>query len=297
MERYTLESAAIEIPVIAVDIGGTHTRIGSFATPASPAFTLRTRYRTPTSYAEQLERIAEHVPPCSALGVSFGGQLMPSGAAVHTAPNLPDYEGQPLAHDLALRCGCPVRLAHDPVCGLLAERRFGALLGEDRCAYLTLSTGTGCAIYLQPPNQADTQPVTTALTVSIQLGHQVLDGNTIPCLCGQIGCLETFTGGRQLTLRHGLPPEQVSDPAFWETLSAKLALGLLNLAQLTRIVTVAISGGIALNHPTIIAMTQAHIDAQIRGARLTLVPATLGEDAPLIGAALLHVQPMGAIIH
>lgn len=290
--------------ILGIDIGGTTTRLGLFPAPDAPTYTPLARFATEPEYAAQIDCIAEFVArrvedyrerrdadhgALAGVGVAVGAQVARDGRGVLTAPNLPDYIGKPLADDLAARLGCPVRLAHDGVCGVLAERRFGALADEDRCAYLTVSTGTGAAIQLR--NGA------AALTVSIQVGHQILDGNPLPCLCGQVGCLETITGGRQIARRLGRPPEEIADPAFWALLAEKLAIGLVNLAQLTRVAVVALGGGIALQRPSLRAEVQARVDARLRDARLTLRDAALGEDAPLVGAALLPGTPEASIIH
>ena len=182
-----------------------------------------------------------------------------------------------------------MRLAHDTVCGLLAEARFGVLRMVERCAYLTVSTGTGAAILLA---KADTR-----LVSSIEIGLQILDGNPRKCLCGMTGCLETYTGGRQLELRYGQPVECITGSAFWETVAEKLAIGLVNLAQLTRIDIVAISGAIALNRPSLLLTLQKNINRLLTPSKLELRPAALGETAPLIGAALLPGAPESEILH
>src|SRR5439155_433006 len=136
-----------------------------------------------------------------------------------------------------------------------------------------------------------------SIGVSIDVGHQILDGNTRVCLCGQVGCLETFTGGRQLELRLGHSVAQVTDTAFWETFSDKLALGLVNLAQLTKVEAVAVSGAIALNNPFLLPLLEEKVNAIIRGAILELKLAALGENAPIVGAALLLEVPEETIVH
>ena len=175
------------------------------------------------------------------IGISLGGHIASDGLSVRDAVNLRDYEGKPLVRQLEETFGCPVRLAHDTVCGLLAEKAFGALAPFDLCAYVTVSTGTGAAIQLRKHEQA--------LTVSMEMGHQLLAGNTRTCLCGQVGCLETVTGGKQIALRFGREAAQVDDSAFWEEFTEALALGIVNLARLTRVEAIALSGGIALNVP------------------------------------------------
>lgn len=279
----------------AADIGGTTTRLARFDGALGQGYVPVARFATDASYAAQLDRLIALLradSPDSALaglGVAIGAQVSHDGRSVLTAPNLRDYIGRPLVDELAARLGCPVYLAHDGVCGVLAEARYGALAPYERVAYLTVSTGTGAGVRLR--NGA------RATTISLQIGHQLLDGNHLRCLCGQIGCLETITGGRQIELRTGLPPAEIADPALWETVAEKLALGLVNLAQLTRVEVVAVGGGIAAAHPELRPRLGALVDARIRDASLRVLDAALGEDAPLIGAALLLETPAASIIH
>jgi glucokinase len=278
---------------IGIDIGGTSTRAGLFQSLDSPDFAPLARFPTHPGYEQQLHAVVNAVrnsglKQLAGIGVSIGGRVAKDGSSLAVAPNLPALVGKPLARDLSQQLACPVRLAHDPVCGLLAEKKFGRMRNFDRCAYLTISTGTGAAIHLGK-----------ALTISIEIGHQLLDGNLLPCLCGQVGCLETFTGGKQLESRYGRPVAQIAamDPTFWETFCDKLALGLVNLAQLTRVEAVTISGGIALNNTFLLPLLQQKVNAKLRGASLELSQAELGEDAPLIGAALLLEVPEEMILH
>jgi glucokinase len=299
-------------PVVGIDIGGTATRIGVFPAPTvAPDFTPLIAMATASAYDEELELIAavlDQVPACGGIGVSLGGRIARDGEAVAVAPNLRDYEGRPFVRDLrTLAQGCrgPVRLAHDPVCGLLAERRYGALAGAERCAYLTVSTGTGAALHLAQGNDAENEAgnhtgdsgLVVSLVVSIEIGHQLLAGNTRECLCGQVGCLETYTGGKQLERRYGRPLTELEDPVIWDELARMLALGLVNLAQLARVEVVAIGGGIALHRPVLIADVRRHVAARLRGMTLELVAAELGERAPLVGAALLPTTPEETILH
>jgi glucokinase len=279
---------------IAVDIGGTNTRLGLFESLDSTDFVVLAKFPTVQNYEEQIRQIVVAIQNSgrkdfAGIGVSAAARIARDGHTIILAPNLPGYIGKPFAQDLFERFACPVRLAHDTVCGLLAEKKFGALRDIDRCAYLTVSTGTGAAIQLGKAS--------ISLTSSIEIGHQVLDGNTLTCLCGQVGCLETFTGGRQVELRYGRPIAHITDMAFWETFSDKLALGLVNLAQLTRIDAVAISGAIALNNAFLVPMLQQKVNAILKWGMLELRLAALGENAPIVGAAVLLEVPEDTILH
>lgn len=279
---------------VGVDIGGTNTRIGLFEALNAPDFVDVAKFPTYQGYEEQLHHIvagirASNRDNLAGIGVSVAARIAKDGRSVIVAPNLLDYVDKPFAEDLFDRFKCPIRLAHDTVCGLLAEKNYGALRDIDRCAYLTVSTGTGAAIRLGK--------ALTSITSSIEIGHQVLDGNSVKCLCGQIGCLETFTGGRQIELRYGRSIAQVTDKAFWETFSDKLAIGLVNLAQLTRIDVVAVSGAIALNNQFLLPMLQEKVNTMLKGSMLELKEAVLGENAPIVGAAVLLGISEDEILH
>lgn len=281
-------------PYLAIDLGGSNTRLGLFAALDSPAFTPLGEFPTCALYEEQLEHITtliqQHgIVHLAGTGVSVAARVARDGRSVVFGPNLPAYLGRPLAADLEARLACPVRLGHDTVCGLLGERRFGILREVERCAYLTLSTGTGAAIQLGKSG--------TTLISSIEIGHQILDGNERLCLCGQVGCLETFTGGRQLELRYGRPLAELADPAFWRVFTSKLALGILNLAQLTRVEVVALGGAITLHNIFLVALLQEEIDTLLKGSRLRLCQAQLGAHAPLIGALSLLAVAESNILH
>jgi predicted NBD/HSP70 family sugar kinase len=312
-ERYMGEQS-----VVAIDIGGTNTRVALFADAVrSPAFTALDSFRTEERYERQLDHLMDstrhethlsriitnnssfHTKDSSyhthgmSIGVSIGARLARDGGGVAVAPNLRDYEGRPFMRDLARRCGAPmrrVRLAHDPVCGLLAERRFGVLRDTDRCAYVTVSTGTGAAIYLGVAGES-------GQALSIEFGHQTLNGDARQCVCGQLGCVETYTGGRQLALRYGRPLEEIEDTTVWDALYDKLALGLVNLAQLTRVEVVALSGAIALKREGFLEAMRERVNERLRGMKLRLELAALGEQAPLVGASLLPETPERAILH
>jgi glucokinase len=279
---------------LAVDIGGSTTRIGRMPDLQHPQVELIEQFPTFQRYIAQVERllksgVVSEGERLEGVGISLGGHIARDGLSVRDAVNLRDYEGQPLVQQLQAAFGCPVRLAHDTICGLLAEKAFGALAPFDHCAYLTISTGTGAAIQLRKDGQT--------LTVSMEMGHQLLAGNTRPCLCGQVGCLETITGGRQMALRFGREADQIDEPAFWQEFTEALALGIVNLARLTRVEAIAVSGGIALHMPSL----KEHLSERVAALCVRDAPqlfwSQLGENAPLLGAALLLETPEATIIH
>jgi len=282
---------------IAVDIGGTSTKMGELETLDSSSFKTLPSFSTLSNYKNQLKQIFGVIDgldrsSIQGIGISIGAQVSRDGTQVFASSNLPDYVGRSIVSDLEQRYGCAVRMAHDCVCGLLAEKRFGGLSSFDRVAYITLSTGTGAAVQLRQGNNA--------ITFSNEMGHQVVEPDGFRCLCGQIGCLETITGGKQIELRYGKPASRIQDPKFWERFTYFLAIGIVNLSWLTRIETAAISGGIALYNPYVKDNLQSLIDKLWIGEerqRFLLHWSSLAEDSPLVGATLLHTIEPETILH
>ncbi len=98
-------------------------------------------------------------------------------------------------------------------------------------------------------------------------------------------------------MRYGRSLSDITDPMFWDTFCAKLALGLVNLAMLTRIDAIAVSGAIILHRPHLLTQVEQHIVGLDKWSPLALKLAQLGEDAPLVGAALLLEVPEETILH
>jgi glucokinase len=279
---------------VAVDNGGTSTRVALMRDLTRPAIEVIDRFPTFQSYDAQIERLIQSISPAEAyglegIGISLGGHVARDGRTVSDAVNLRAYEGKPYVRQLEERFGCPVRMAHDVVCGLLGEKAFGALKAYDQCAYLTISTGTGGALQLRKNG--------SALTVSISMGHQIIAGNPRVCLCGQTGCLETITGGKQIALRYGREASEITDVAFWQELTEALAIGIVNLCRLAYIEAVVISGGIGLNAPYLREHLTERVNALRTSNAYRLIWSELGELAPLLGAAQLLVTPEETMIH
>ncbi|HEY7122429.1 MAG TPA: ROK family protein [Ktedonobacterales bacterium] len=279
---------------VAVDNGGTSTRVGITHDLTRPAIEVVDHFDTFLSYDAQMERLIKSISQLEArgiegIGISLGGHVARDGRTVSDAVNLRDYEGKPYVRQLEQRFGCPVRMAHDVVCGLLGEKAFGALKDYDHCAYLTISTGTGGAIQLRKNGNA--------LTVSISMGHQIIAGNPRVCLCGQTGCLETITGGKQIALHYGREASQITDVAFWQELTESLAIGIVNLCRLAYIEAVVISGGIGLHAPYLREHLTERVNALRTSDAYRLIWSELGERAPILGAAQLLITPEETIIH
>jgi glucokinase len=271
---------------VCVDLGGTKTRVALMRDAHSPAFEQIARYPTELDFEAQLARLLalfRAIGPCEGVGICVGAQVTRDGDCVDVSyTSLRDYSNRPLASRIARETGQRVALADDNVGAVLAERRFGALGGWDRVAYLTVSTGTGAGIFLKQG--------ATELAFLGQIGHTIIDPNGPLCSCGQRGCIQATSGGHNIRVRTGKEAREIDDAAFWDDVLNALATGIVNLARVARVEAVCVGGGMGVNVSHLRRLPEAIARIGAPAVRPQVLFATLGEDAPLVGARELLVN-------
>lgn len=116
-------------------------------------------------------------------GVAAPGPLDHRHGVLHRITGYPGWDGYPLAAVLADRLGLPVALDKDTNAAALGP----ALAGTARSfAYVHLGTGLGAGLVL------DGLPYRGARTEAGEFGHQVLQLDGPPCVCGDRGCVEAL---------------------------------------------------------------------------------------------------------
>jgi predicted NBD/HSP70 family sugar kinase len=250
-------------------------------------------------------RAREH-SPLIGVGVAVAGVVRRSDGLVSFAPNL-GWTDVPLGARLARALGVtvPIAVANDADLGLLAEHRRGAAVGVDDVLYVSGEVGVGGGVI------AGGHPLTGLAGYGGEIGHMPVNPGGAACRCGSAGCWETEVGEGALLALAGLPPdagrtgvETVLRQAAAGSPVAVAALdhvgrwlgiglaGLVNVFNPQLIVLGAMHGRI---YPWVRATTEAEIARRALPAPRALVrivPATLGEDAPLLGAAELAFEPL-----
>jgi glucokinase len=198
--------------------------------------------------------------------------------------------------------GGPVRLGGDGLCMALGERWHGAGRGAHFLLGMVVSTGIGGGLVL------DGAPYDGRTGNAGHVGHVVVDPDGVACTCGGRGCVETVASGPHLARwahENGwaAPPgadakelanaanrgDPIALQAFRRGTTA-LAMAIASAAAVCDLDLVVIGGGVAksgalLFDPLRKALkTYAGLDF-IRGLRV--LPAELGGDAGLVGAAAL----------
>ncbi len=239
-------------------------------------------------------------------GAAVVGVIRRSDGMVSMAPNL-GWRDEPLGERLTEALGLPVPIifANEADLAVLAEHRRGAARGVDDVVLVWGSVGVGGGFIV------DGAPLTGSAGYSGEVGHVPVNPDGLPCRCGSTGCWETEVGSSALLRRAGRLPEggheavdevlaaaEAGDPtalaAFAET-GRWLGIGLAGTINVLNPDLVLLGGRLAAGYPFVRSTLEAELDRRVLRASRRLVrviPAALGEDAPLLGAAELAFEPL-----
>ena len=308
---------------IGVDIGGTNIKIGlvdealeivargSIPIPQAAgevvadklASAIRTLLADAGAGEQQLESI----------GIVIPGSIDPSGKTIIDAYNL-GFHGVPFQPMMAERFpNTPVYMANDANGAALAELYKGAFVGCKTAVLFTLGTGLGGGIILNG------KMFNGGLNQGVELGHAYLIDDGESCTCGNHGCMEAYcsaTGlardGRRAMLSH---PESMlyqtsggdeskvdarfvidcakagdeTARAVFDAYLGHLSSACASIYNILDPEVLAIGGGVCgagdfLFEP----LQQLVTDKCFYKTRGKLVPAVMGNDAGIIGAAMLR---------
>lgn len=237
-----------------------------------------------------------------AVGIGSAGPI--DAAAGTVSPiNIVAWHEFPLRDRVAAAVpDVPVVLAGDAVCMALGEHWRGAGRGVDFMLGMVVSTGVGGGLVL------DGVPYHGRTGNAGHVGHVVVEPDGQLCHCGGRGCVETVAAGPWMTrwaLENGWagPPgadaaaladaaaagDPVAVRAFHRGARA-LAAMIASVGAVCDLDCVVIGGGVAKSGRTLFDPLNAAL-ADYAGLsfirNLRVVPAALGGDAGLIGAAAL----------
>lgn len=306
--------------MLALDLGGTkfaaslvdHTGrvLGAqrIPTPRGPGADAEVLYRTVTGL---VEGILIRTPHGGVRGIgigSVGPMTWPTG--VLSPLNIPGWREFPLRDRLVetfpeLR----VRVHNDAVALVIGEHWRGAGKGRANLLGMVVSSGVGGGLILGG------RLIDGAGGNAGHIGHVIVEPNGPLCPCGGAGCLEAVASGPAMTRwardqgwRTDTP---AGDPDAAKSLAGDAARGhpiavaalrraaeavgiaVASAAQLLDLEVVVVGGGLAQAGPLLFGPLE---DSFRRHARLPyarkvhVIPAALGQDAGLVGAAALFAE-------
>jgi len=188
--------------IVGIDVGVTRTTIGLFDGNVK-CCTLQRKFLTDKEVrAEELmDLLSMQVKDMAASsGISMTdirgvGAAFPSyidyenGVTIETS-NIIALNHQPVRDMLRERLRCPVYVDNDGNVAALAEHQLGAGRGHDHMIYATLSTGIGGGLIING------QLYRGMHGMAGEIGHMFISDSTgFPCGCGVTGCVQSISSG------------------------------------------------------------------------------------------------------
>ncbi|MCC5637293.1 ROK family protein [Nostoc sp. CHAB 5844] len=125
----------------------------------------------------------------NAIGVSFGGPVDATTGTVRLSHHVSGWENIPLKDLLEKEFGVSASVDNDANVAALGEHRFGAGKEYDSLFYITISTGVGGGWILNG------KPWRGNAGMAGEIGHMVVNPAGPVCLCGKQGCIERLASG------------------------------------------------------------------------------------------------------
>lgn len=214
-------------------------------------------------------------------GVGCGGPMEAFGDRVSPV-NIPQWRGFPLRDRLAGLLGVPVALDNDAKALALAEGWLGAAVGCPDFIAMVVSTGVGGGIVLNG------RLLDGAEGNAGHIGHVIVEPDGHRCGCGARGCLEAEASGTAIAAITGRPAAEAT-PEMVERTGTLVGRAVASVANLLDLQLAVVGGSVALGFGAeFFAAAQRELAARAQlgfSTSATVVPAGLGADGPLIGAA------------
>ena len=308
---------------IGVDMGGTNIKVGICDENGQLLQTFEGPTGSDGSEAV-LERIAEYVQRIVAdspyeweqvagIGAGIAGFMDIPEGFVKLSPNL-GWRNVPVKKTLEAKLGKPVSIDNDANVAALGEAWSGAGAGIPNLVCYTLGTGVGGGIIINGKIYQGSSGMAG------ELGHMsiVPDLEAINCGCGQVGCLETVSSATgiirmandavvrgdktTLSLIENITAKDVFDAAkngdeaalrIVNRAAYYLGRSMASLAVIVNPKRFVIGGGVSkagdiLFNPIRDIFKKYAPDAAQEG--VDIVPAKLGNDAGIVGAAGLNLR-------
>ncbi len=317
-----LKYALIEMPshvtqsgpdmlAIGVDVGGTHARAAAVDEAGSVVAQRRAQTDRLSDYPSLVTWIADsirgldrrvrggHGAPV-AVGLALPGLVDRGRGLLVRSLNLQFLEGRPIQDDLSRAAGCKPLLFTDAEAATWGEYVHWAPPAS-RFVHLRLGTGVACASVI------DGHLVDHDTRRRTHMDALVVDktDGAIPCRCGLRGCLETIASGNALEqqarqqgfgslvdLQRANDRGDEAATLVIQQAADALSSAIANLAGRCHYDVITVGGGVIELLPSLAAGAAAdwksmHVDEVGAGARCPIERARLGDQAGVIGAALL----------
>ena len=251
------------------------------------------------------------------IGMGIPGEIDSKKGIINYSNNIPIKDFNVLSYmqklNKNLNKNIPFFFANDADCAALGELVAGAGKGSSDLVILTLGTGVGGGIIINGKIYSG------FYAGGAELGHQTIIHNGEACTCGNKGCLEAYASASALirdakkvakenpsSLLNVLTENNLDNMSAKVVFDAKdendafaiklvdnyieyLSVGVANLINIFKPEVLLLSGGISKQGDKLINPLKEKVVNKVFGNDLKtkIDIATLGNDAGLIGAAML----------
>lgn len=258
------------------------------------------------------------------IGLGAPGLIIAESGIVHFSPNFPgwrdipllDYVNEALKNRDWQEIDIPLYIDNDVNVMVLGELHHGAGVGFDNIVGLTIGTGVGGGVVI------NRKVYHGSWNTAGELGHTIVKPNGRKCGCGNRGCLEAYAGARHIIERTQeqivsgrktcMNPEELTPKKIASAASAGDELGLEIFSETGRLIGIAltsiahilnpqiaiIGGGIsAAGEELLFQHIRKEFNKRVMDipGKMQIVPAKLGNDAGLVGAAMLAYNYKGTV--
>lgn len=250
----------------------------------------------------------------TSVGIGTPGSVNKDTGAIEFSNNL-KFHNVPAKAMLEERLKKPVYLENDANAAALGEAVAGSGNGVKNFVAVTLGTGVGSGIII------DGKIYRGSNFCGGEMGHMVINVDGIPCNCGRKGCWEKYASATALVSQAVEAMQGDKASLLWQTCDGDLnkvdgksifdavdlgdetakavvnrylyyvSIGIANVVNALQPETVCVGGGISGQGEKILQPIRDMVKAERYSVyaenQANIVPALLGNDAGIIGAALL----------
>jgi glucokinase len=262
------------------------------------------------AFIQEILRLKEIHPDAEAVGFGVPGIINPVEGVVVNLTNVKGWHDIPLRSIVMERTRLVGNLENDAKAMAYAEWKHGAGQSVPNVVCVTLGTAVGGALIL------NRRLYRGATWVAGEIGQTSIDYAGVDFVYGNKGALEAYVGHRQISARakeiYKEAGKTLSDEEahlenlakaadegdeladkLWADIGLKIGVGLTNVIWLVNPDRIVIGGGVANAGERLFKYIRQTIRTRCEKTfweNLDVLPATLGNDAGIIGAATLALE-------
>lgn len=310
---------------IGIDLGGTNIGVGL----VDDSYNLISQKSSPTLAERKIGDIIKDMVDLTlsviseagykesdikSIGIGSPGTIDSKNGIIIYSCNIP-FDHTNIRKEFKKHTDIPVYIGNDADVAALGEAYAGAARNVENSVMITLGTGVGGGIIINKHIYSGFN------SAGGELGHMVIAKDGVRCNCGRHGCWESYSSATGLIRMTRDAMLETKDTLLWtlcpdiNKISGKsafdgmrkgdkvskqvvdkyvsyLATGLTNIINIFQPEIICLGGGVAKEGQPLIDMLMPQIAAERYTKDIPqtkIVPAMLGNNAGIIGAALLSI--------